>query len=70
LPDFKRVIESGKNGYLADSIDEWKDRLSELIENEDNRRAMGVSAYNTVKRDFSVPKTARTYLQLLREVAS
>jgi len=70
LPDFKRVIQSGVNGYLANSLDEWKDSLCALIEDEDHRRRMGLEAYKTVKRDFSVSKTARTYLNLLREVAA
>ena len=70
LPDFERVIRSGDNGFLAADLDDWKKHLCALIESKDLRERMGRSAFETVKRNFSVPKTARKYLQILREVAA
>jgi O-antigen biosynthesis protein len=69
LPDFSRVIKHGENGFIANSTEEWVDALSNLIEDLDARRQVGENAYKTVKQDFNVPKTARKYLQLLKEVA-
>ena len=69
LPDFKRVIKHEKNGYLAESEKDWVGYLSQLIENESKRKAVGDSAYDTIKKDFNVSKNARHYMQLLKEVA-
>lgn len=69
LPDFTRVIKNGSNGYIANSIQDWKDSLKELIEDETKRVCVGHNAYETIKQDFNVRKTATQYMRLLKEVA-
>ncbi|MCK5311332.1 MAG: glycosyltransferase [Desulfobacteraceae bacterium] len=39
------VIENGKNGFWATSLDEWEKQLSKLIEDSDLRKQMGLAAY-------------------------
>ncbi len=41
----KDVVEDGKNGFWATSLDEWEDQLSKLIENADLRKKMGSAAF-------------------------
>jgi glycosyltransferase involved in cell wall biosynthesis len=69
LPDFMRVIEQGKTGFIARDEKDWIEYLSLLIEIPGLRRDIGRNAFDQIKRDFNVAKTARTYLQILREVA-
>jgi glycosyltransferase involved in cell wall biosynthesis len=66
LPDFARVIEDGKTGFLARDEREWEDRLSLLIDAEGLRREMGVAANKKIKADFNVIKTSRDYLRILK----
>ena len=43
-PDFVRVIESGRNGFLADTEDAWREILERLIGSPDLREAVGECA--------------------------
>jgi glycosyltransferase involved in cell wall biosynthesis len=48
-PDFARVIESGRNGILADRPSAWTDALGELIESKQRRDEIGVRAFEDVR---------------------
>ncbi|HEY0322875.1 MAG TPA: glycosyltransferase family 4 protein [Pyrinomonadaceae bacterium] len=48
------IIKDGVNGFLADSSDEWYERIKLLIENPDLRQAMGKAARETVEAQFSL----------------
>lgn len=41
---FRKVIDNGKNGFLAESEDGWYEYLKELIENKELRESMGKRA--------------------------
>lgn len=68
LPDFTRVITHGETGFIARDEIDWVEYLSLLIEAEGLRRDVGMKAFSKIKQDFNMAKTARTYLQFLREV--
>jgi glycosyltransferase involved in cell wall biosynthesis len=61
-------IEEGKTGFLASSKQEWYDKLKLLIQNEILRKSMGLFAYDEVKMNFNMDKTAKEYLKVLKEV--
>lgn len=42
------VVENGKNGLWASSLEEWENQLSKLIEDADLRKRMGLSAHEKV----------------------
>ena len=44
LSDFQRVIESERNGCLADSKEAWRDGLRQLVESPSLREALGARA--------------------------
>lgn len=68
LPDFSRVITHGEDGFIARDTDDWKKHLTLLIQNPAIRESVGRNAYNKVKTDFNVKKTAQDYLNYLRGI--
>lgn len=49
---YSTTIRNGVNGFTASSKDEWIDKTSYLIENEDARRQMGDVGYQMVRDHF------------------
>lgn len=50
------IIEDGVNGFLANSEEEWYDRLVTLIENPELRARMGQAARKTAETHFSLTR--------------
>jgi glycosyltransferase involved in cell wall biosynthesis len=48
-----RLIHDGINGMLARSIEEWHSKIEHLIENPEDRLALGKRGLETVRRDFT-----------------
>lgn len=63
--DFARAIEHGRNGLLADTPEEWRDALQELIESPERRSRIGDSAYEDVRRNHTVRARGRHFQQAL-----
>lgn len=55
------LITEGSNGYLASSNEEWIEKLSLLIKNNELRNKMGVSGRNLVEQKFDLKKSV-TYI--------
>jgi glycosyltransferase involved in cell wall biosynthesis len=64
------IIEHGKNGYLADSVGEWVEILTDLIESENLRDAIGIEAVRTVEEKYSVRSQQKKYLQYFQEITT
>lgn len=62
------IIEHGKNGYLAQTEQEWVDCLSLLIENNDLRHKIGQAGRETVVKNYSVNAHKDTYLGVLKSL--
>jgi glycosyltransferase involved in cell wall biosynthesis len=60
------IISDGANGYLADTEDEWFERLAALVESAETRSAIGRAARETVVSRYSVASQRETYLGHLR----
>lgn len=65
----KEIINHGKNGYLADSLEEWKQALTELLENSDKRKQMGQQGRLQIEEQYSMQVQAPRLLSLLQSVA-
>lgn len=61
-------IQDGTNGFLADSDEEWIQKLSRLIEDIELRKKIGISARKTVEERFSVKANAPKMLEIIRSV--
>jgi GT2 family glycosyltransferase len=58
--DFRRVIEHGRNGLLADTPEEWRAALDEIVSSPDRRRTIGAAAYEDVRVNHTTYAWARS----------
>jgi L-malate glycosyltransferase len=65
------VIEDGRTGLLASPGDEeaLAGRVTELLENDERRRALGTAARERCLAHFEIEPISRRYLSLYDEVA-
>ena len=64
------VIQHGKNGLLADTEEEWFKALSDLIENPELRKKLGMEARKTVEQEYCYEVTTPRLAKALRQAAS
>jgi glycosyltransferase involved in cell wall biosynthesis len=62
-----KIVEDGRNGFLAVSEDEWFEKLSLLVESREIRERVGRAARATVIREYSVDSQKWRYLEYLHE---
>jgi glycosyltransferase involved in cell wall biosynthesis len=63
------LIQDGVNGFLANTEQEWIEKLSKLIDEPELRKQMGERARATIAEKYSGHVWAQTVAQILREVA-
>ncbi len=59
-----QIIKHGKNGFLAQTDQEWVDRMSELIESATLRTEIGSAGRKTVENEYSVKAYENKFLQV------
>jgi glycosyltransferase involved in cell wall biosynthesis len=59
------IVEHGKNGFLPNSQEEWKDTLKELLVNKDLRSRIGNEGLKTIQEKYSVRANYPKYKALL-----
>lgn len=59
------VLEHGKTGFLASTMDEWRESLDILARNPDLRMRMGKAGLELVQREFTVEVAARKWKAIL-----
>ena len=59
------IIQDGENGFLADTSDEWIQKLSFLIEDENRRKSIGIEGRRTVVESYSVEANKHLYKNYL-----
>ncbi len=57
------IITDGVNGFLASEIDEWIEKISLLIKDENLRKSIGFEARKTVVEKYSVFLNKKLYLE-------
>ncbi len=62
------IITHGKNGFLADSPEEWEHVLSQLIENADLRKKIGKAGRKTVEDRYSFNSQKDHYLKIFQDL--
>ena len=66
----KEIIQDGINGFLADTTEEWIQKLSLLIESEELRKKLGLAGRATVVEKYSVTSQRDNYVNYLNKVLS
>ena len=56
------IIKDGENGVLADTKEEWVERISLLIDSRELREKMGAAARKTVVEKYSTESQKEVYL--------
>lgn len=64
------IIADGVNGFLADTEDEWIDKISQLIDNPQLRNQLGAKGRETVVEKYSVRAWKDTYLNTMNQLCS
>ncbi|UCD00785.1 MAG: glycosyltransferase [Promethearchaeota archaeon] len=59
------VIRHGKTGYLANNLDEFKDKVVKLFKNDDLRAEMGLNA-KLVAQNYRISRVAKTWVKLYK----
>jgi glycosyltransferase involved in cell wall biosynthesis len=54
----REVVNGGVNGFLADSTEEWVDRLARLAADSSLRSRLGEAAFETVRESYSLERGA------------
>ena len=66
----KEIIQDGINGYLAETSQEWEDKLKLLLEGEERRREIGLKGRETVEKHYSLKVNAPHLIKVLKKVAT
>lgn len=64
------IIEDGVNGFLADSEDEWIDKLRRLLHSPELRRRIGMAGRRTVEERYSAAVQAPRVYEVFERVFS
>lgn len=62
------IIENGKDGFLVTGEEEWKERLSFLIENESIRKKMGEKGRKKIEEKYSLEVYADKLINIFKEI--
>jgi len=65
----QEIVTDGANGFLADSEDEWVDKLSRLVEDTALRERLGQAGRRTVEAGFSMQSHIQTYREIYQGTA-
>jgi glycosyltransferase involved in cell wall biosynthesis len=69
LPDFRRVIDHGRNGLLASSDEQWRDCLTQLVESPPLRAEIGARALADAERRHTTLVCAEEFVGKLCRAA-
>ncbi len=62
----KEVIQDGVNGFLANSSEEWEEKLSRLIQDADLRKRLGAAGKETIYERYTIQSRLSQFERLLR----
>lgn len=63
------IVRHGDNGFIANTIDEWVDSLSQLLSSPDLSTRMGIAGQGRVEDRYCIQKTGPQIVQLLQAAA-
>jgi len=66
----REIIQSGVNGFLASTDNDYIEAIGKLIEDASLRKQMGKEGRKTIVDEYSVEANKAKYLQYFNEVLS
>lgn len=69
---YKDTVKDNYDGFVVpfDSAEKWFDKISWLIENEDERRKMGQNAYHRAKKEFNIERQYGQWFKTISQLYS
>jgi glycosyltransferase involved in cell wall biosynthesis len=64
-----QIVEDGVNGFLAQDMTAWYQRLAYLVEHPDARQTIGAAGWRTLEARYSLAVQAPRFAAVLREAA-
>ncbi len=58
IDPYTTIIQNEKNGFLASSLEDWRECLIKLIESPDLRKNLALNAQNTIREKWFLSKNA------------
>ena len=68
LEPYTNIVQSGQNGLLAYSLNEWEESIIRLIENQELRVHLAASAQQTVREKWLLSKNAFRWQETLQRI--
>lgn len=65
-----QVVDNGENGFWAESIEQWKEKIERLVADAELRRNMGIAGRKKMESVYSLDKARETLEKLLVETKS
>lgn len=65
---YSPYVNHGKDGYIADTVEDWVKYLSLLIEDAEHRTRMGKTAQERIKKEFNIDNHWEKWLEVYKEV--
>jgi len=64
----KDIIQDGENGFLANTVDEWIEKISQLVESPQLRKKLSENGRKTVVDNYSVHSQQNNYLTTFNQL--
>jgi glycosyltransferase involved in cell wall biosynthesis len=67
---FRYAIDQGRNGFLAQNINEWYENLEKLILDEELRKEVGINAYEDALENYTSEKRGKNLINVIDKLDS
>ena len=64
------IVSDGVNGFLAETENQWIEKISLLVESPDLRKRIGLEARKTVEEKYSVNSQKENYLNCFKKLSA
>lgn len=67
---YSSLIEHGRNGYLARTVDEWEWAIEDLIKNRERRQRFAKRLLRLIEREWSLAGTAHRWVEAWADIVT